>query len=153
MPDQLITDLLDAIHRLGRAQHGLPMGGLPKAEFFTLAMVGRYQHEHPDSRGMYVSELVRHMRCAPPAVSRTLRHLDEKGLLARVVDPDDRRTTYAVVTPAGQDFLAANWEQLTALSRRVVRRMGEEHLHALIAQLDRLTDIILEEEQKEETSC
>lgn len=152
MDQQLITDLVDAMRRLARVRHSLPMGGLSMGEFLLLHLV-KPPSGQEEAQGACVSDLARQLSCSPPAVSRTLRHLEEKGLLKRQSSPEDRRSTYVELTPEGRELLLACRAEMDALSVRVAQRMGEAHLRALTAQLDRLTDIILEEQEKERISC
>lgn len=143
------TDLVDqlsgAFRRLAQIRHCLPMGGLPMGEFWMLKLI-RAQQVSPD-RGVYVSQLTKCTHASPPAVSRTLRKLEEKGLAKRETDPQDRRTTYVVLTQAGGDLLDASQRQMEELARRVVARMGSDALRTLTAQMDQLTQAVLEERQ------
>ena len=151
LDQQLITDLADALRRLARVRHSLSMGGLTMGEFLLLRLVQPPREETPEGSDsgttVCVSDLARQLSCSPPAVSRTLRRLEEHGLLKRRCDPADRRTTYVVLTQAGRDLLDANQRQMEELARRVVARMGEDALQALTAQLDRLTKTVLEERE------
>ena len=157
LDQQLITDLADALRRLARVRHSLSMGGLTMGEFLLLRLVQPPREETPEGSDsgttVCVSDLARQLSCSPPAVSRTLRRLEEHGLLKRRCDPADRRTTYVELTPEGQQQLLDYRGEMEALAVRVSRRMGEENLRVLTAQLDRLTDIILEEREKERISC
>lgn len=47
------------------------------------------------------SELAAKTKTLPPAVSRTLRGLEEKGYVERSVDKKDRRNTYISLTEKG----------------------------------------------------
>lgn len=51
---------------------------------------------------IYVSELTTALNKPPPAVSRSLRLLEQDGLIERTVDPADRRKTVVRITPAGE---------------------------------------------------
>lgn len=147
MHEELVTELSGALRRLVQTRYSLPMGGLPIGEFMMLQKIRRWQEEKPDAKGVYVSKL---NQCAPvsqPAVSRMLRRLEEKGLLERKTDPQDRRTTYVVLTEEGNGLLAACQRQMTELAGRVVDRLGAEELRALVDQLNRLTQAVQEERQ------
>ncbi|HWK79897.1 MAG TPA: MarR family transcriptional regulator [Thermomicrobiales bacterium] len=56
--------------------------------------------------GMLTSILARHLRSAPPTVTRIVDGLVERGLVERQADPDDRRRWRLVILPPGDDLLA-----------------------------------------------
>lgn len=148
MEDRLMTELSGALRRLIQTRYSLPMGGLPMGEFMMLQRIQRWQEERPEAKGIYVSELNQCAYVSQPAVSRMLRRLEEEGLLERKTDPQDRRTTYVVLTEEGRSLLTACQRQMTELAGRVVDRLGAEELQALVDQLDRLTQAVQEEGQK-----
>lgn len=148
MQEELVTQLSGALHRLARVRYSLPMGGLPMGEFFMLQLIQRREGTGTDRRKVYVSQLTQCTHVSAPAVSRTLRRLEGKGLVQRQTDPEDRRTTYVVLTGDGLALLEVCRQQMEELGRRVAARMGSEELSALAAQLDRLTDTVQEERKK-----
>jgi homoprotocatechuate degradation regulator HpaR len=81
-------------------------------------------------------------RCAllPPSVSRIVRSLQERGLIAPGEAPDGR-TRPLVLTPAGQ----AIFDEVAVVSEAVYRDIevafGREALVALLAELRRLTEV------------
>lgn len=149
---RLQTELQKSLYRLGRANME-DFGSITKLEAFTLGLLRKGQVEHPEAKGMYISELVRRSHGSPPAISRTLRQLEQKGYLERVVDRADRRMTYVVLTAQGLAALDEAWERSRVQVSRVLDRMGEDNVNALIQQLNQLTDIILDEQEKERTQC
>ena len=147
MEDDLVTQLTGALHRLVLSCRSLPTGGLPMGEFLMLQLIGRQLERKPDAPGVYVSQLTQCSYVSPPAVSRTLRRLEGKGLVQRRTDPKDRRTAYVVLTEEGQALLTASRQELRLLALRVVERMGGDDLQVLTKQLDRLTEAVLEERE------
>jgi DNA-binding MarR family transcriptional regulator len=64
-----------------------------------------------------LSELAARIWLSPSGLSKLLDRMDSSGLIVREPDPDDARSWFAVLTPAG---------------RSLVRRMRASH-HALVA--------------------
>ena len=148
MEEDLVEQLGGALRRLAQVRQSLPMGGLPMGEYWMLQQVQRRLAEEPEAGGVYVPALMECPHASPPAVSRTLRKLEEKELLQRRTNPRDRRTTYVVLTEGGQRLLEASRRQMEELARRVAQRMGEDALRELTAQLDQLTEAVLEERDR-----
>lgn len=63
-------------------------------------------------------------KVAAPSMTRTVNALEERGLVVRAPDPNDRRQSRVSLTPAGRDLLLAN------------RRWRSEWLAQRIAELD-----------------
>ena len=145
--DLEITELQEAfirtIHRFrqDRSWHWAG-GGLTRAEFYALSQIREHMQSHPGDRGVYVS---------PPAVSRMLRGLEQRGLVDRAVDRIDRRNTYVMLTPAGEAARADTIRELDGYTRRVLERMGREDMETLIRLWNRLADVMTEERAKENT--
>lgn len=78
-----------------------------------------------------VSDMARSMMVSPPAISRTLRQLREKGYVDSRTYEHDRRNTYVVMTPQGRDALSRDMEQRHRFQEAVIRRMGKEQWETL----------------------
>ena len=140
--------LLETLLRMGKpnlAHAGFQVGGLTKGEFFLLEMLFVRRRSSPESKGMYVSELAERMGVSPPAVSRMLRFTERKGYLSREVDREDRRNTYVVLSPAGEEAYAAMERRALDFAGRVVDRMGTEDTARLVELMTRVSEIVHEE--------
>lgn len=81
--DEMRSALLRTTFRYGKVNMGIRLGNITHGEFITLQMVHRYMKNHPDEHGIGVSELARCSYMSPPAMSRTLKSVEEKGLAVR----------------------------------------------------------------------
>ncbi len=146
--EALQREFFQTIHRF---RHNKPWhwtGGLTRGEFFVLNQMHEHLQKHPKEKGVYVSTLVGWMRVSPPAVSRMLRGLEQRGLVERVVDRADRRTTYVVLTPAGESLRTETTAWLDSYIQRVVQRMGHENMEKLLVLWNQLSDIMVDEQAK-----
>ena len=75
--------------------------GISRMEYLTMLLAMKAE----DDRRISVSELIKRACVKPSAISRTLRGLEQKGYVERVVNPEDRRNTYVVMTEEGERLL------------------------------------------------
>lgn len=91
-----------------------------------------------------LGELASYEQVQPPSMTRQVDALEAGGLLARNVDPADRRIARVELTSAGRKFLQRNRslrnaylvQRLTRLSREERDRLGE-----LVELLEHLADL------------
>ena len=84
---------------------------------------------------------VRAVCALPPAVSRTLRGLEEKGYVERSVDKKDRRNTYISLTEKGWKKGEEVRDRMHDFGCSVMSQLKEEDVDQLVAYLDRIYEI------------
>jgi DNA-binding MarR family transcriptional regulator len=98
--------LLDAARAVeARAEGALAEVGL------SLAKLGALRHLVLATEPLTLSQLAERHCCGKSNVTQLVDRLEADGFVARVSDPDDRRTIRASVTPAGR----AAYERASAL--------------------------------------
>ena len=88
----------------------------------------------------YCSERSRGKSVPAPAVSRSLRSLEQKGYIIRSVDRNDRRNTYVEVTDAGYAVLRETDAIMNDFADAVFGRMGDENMKKLNSFLREFLD-------------
>lgn len=82
-----------------------------------------------------ISQVVAKMEIPAPGVSRIIRHMEEKGLVVRTVDPKDRRNTFVSMTDEGRKVFDRCEGILEELANRVFLRLGEERCDMVLSGL------------------
>ena len=116
---------------------------MTKAEAKTLLKIQHFNKSRTEN--ITVSELAETMNAKPSAVSRTLRVLEEKGLIARTVNPSDRRNTYVVVTEQGEQNCKEMTNTMSEFAQAVLAKMDETELRQLITYIKKLNKVASEE--------
>ena len=117
--DELLMGAARALRR--RWSHGLGPVDLSPHDGRALRVVGR----HGPTRLGVVAE---HLRIAPRSATDVIDRLEERGLVAREPDPDDRRAMNVRLTPQGGAVLA----QVDA-----ARRADAEHFFGDLSAAER----------------
>ncbi|MER6139341.1 MarR family transcriptional regulator [Streptomyces sparsogenes] len=86
------------VERALQARHGLSV-----REFSVLNVLNE-QHDGPGGH-LQMRQLADAVVLSQSATTRLVTRLEDRGLLARYICPDDRRGIYTDVTPAGRDLL------------------------------------------------
>ena len=90
--------------------------------------------------GVKVSEIVRHMQLPPPAISRALRMLEEKELVLRDVDKQDRRNTFVRLTAKGEGLIEEADCIMEDFGDAVFGNLGEETMRKLNGYLRKFVE-------------
>lgn len=92
----------------------------------------------PDRR-LRMSELGARVVLSRERVSRVVDDLERAGLVAREQNPDDRRSTFAVLTPEGRArFRAAAPMYLASIERHFTRHLDDTEVEIITAALRRV---------------
>jgi DNA-binding MarR family transcriptional regulator len=78
-----------------------------------------------------LSDLAARMHLDASTVSRHARQLEERGLISRTADPDDRRASRVEITELGGEALAASFEQRKQMVGRILAGWPAEDQRAL----------------------
>ena len=103
-------------------------------DFGILKMID-YCNQHSDGQGVKVSTIVRCKKVPAPAVSRSLRSLEQKGYIIRSVDRYDRRNTYVELTDEGYKIFRETEGIMSDFADAVFGQMGDENMKRLNAFL------------------
>jgi len=104
------------------------------------SVLARLDRDGPDSP----SSLAASEGARPQAMAATLAALEERGLVSRTPDPEDRRRAVLAVTEAGRKVVA---DRRSVSMRRLIDTLAREFtpeeratLHAVLPLLDRLAE-------------
>ena len=111
MPNETSTELSfqGVCHYLGRLSKAAKTGmktalaGCPKCHFPILEALSHFVRSHGQDGAVYVSDFADDVHQPLSAISRSLRMLEQDGLIRREADPADRRKTLVRITPKGYD--------------------------------------------------
>lgn len=132
---------MDQFHRLNL---GVLFPEMTKADCMTLMAIDHFRQKE-ESGVLTVSGLAEKMHAKPPAVSRSLKSLEDRGFIARTVNKSDRRNTYVELTGKGRGEWKRMEREMADFARAVISRMDEEDMCRLIAYLDELYRVANEE--------
>jgi DNA-binding MarR family transcriptional regulator len=78
-----------------------------------------------------LSDLAQRMQLDASTVSRHARQLEERGLISRTTDPEDRRASRVEITELGSKALASSFEHRKQMIGRVLESWPHEDLETL----------------------
>lgn len=104
--------------------------------------------ENPERSQITVSDLNKMIDVSAPALSRTLKSLEENGYVTRTPDPQDKRNNFLSLTENGEKVIELVDKQMHTYCRAISERLGEERINDFIQFLDDLYVITSEEIEK-----
>lgn len=104
--------------------------------------------ERDDKGCVTVADLCTRLHVSSPALSRTLKHLEEEEYVKRIKDPKDRRNNFLLITDKGNDILQNVEEHMDVFCNAIYSSMGEGSVNNFIQFLNDLYVITSEEIEK-----
>lgn len=134
-------ELFKAMHRFHKLRIGDMMPNVSGADFWTMRNI----MDKGEDGKITVSELARKTKVLPSAISRTIKGLEEKGYVERIVNKDDRRNTYVEMTEKGMEAAEEVREIMSDYGNAVLSKLDEDDLSQLISYLNNIYDIAKKE--------
>jgi DNA-binding MarR family transcriptional regulator len=125
-----------AVTRLARQMRQQTDTGLSPTLLATLASV-------EGAGPLTLGDLALREQVAPPTITKAVGALEEQGLVARIVDPGDRRVARVEITPAGRQLLERIRTEKNVWLDRRLGSLDPDDLRRLldaIEALERLTE-------------
>lgn len=135
-PTEVCEKLLRSMDRLSRIKPDRVIKGMTPTEFSVLCCADGYPKKN-GGRTATVADIAAPLRVSVPAVSRTLRTLQEKGWIERAVDENDRRSVRVTVTPAGKAALNEDMKRVISSMNRIMSVFTEEEVRTVAELYDK----------------
>lgn len=142
-------ELICKFHRFKLS--ALPMP-LPESELITLSTI--YESNRWEGvENTLISGLAEKLHVSVPTMSRCLRKLEEKGLIQKNSQTNDRRNTYVCLTPGGTEIYEEAFHTLSAFVERALSRIADDELEQFFATFDKIYDALAIEYNALETDA
>ena len=86
------------------------------------------------------SDLENAMSISSARIAAILNGLENKGLITRRIDSNDRRRTILRLTPAGEKETVKATERLMDLAKEIIEYLGEDDAAAYVRIMGRIAD-------------
>ena len=120
------------IARMHKLKFGNMLTGVSEIEFKTMSAISRISK----SGDVKVSDIARYLELSAPAVSRTMKALEEKEYIERQTDKQDRRNTFVKLTTKGEEQQKAWMKVFEEFSEAIFARLGDEKSNQLLEDLE-----------------
>ena len=146
--DHMEQNLWEALHMFRKLNIGSILPHLNKGEFVLMNGIYQVQKKIGSEHGVKMSELAEYTHALPPAVSRSIKALEEKGYVRRYVDQKDRRNTLVEITEAGQEVLQESNEIMDDFIQRMFEKTDKEEMARLVNYIYQQYDLAKRELEK-----
>ena len=141
--NELYKQVFRAMEQFHKLRIGDMIENISKGECMTLMVIAK---SNGKEEGMLtVSELADLTKSKPPAISRILKGLEEKGYIERMINAKDRRNTYVALTKLGKEKTCEIENTFHSFGEAVISRLKEEDIQRMIEVLDETYQIAVEE--------
>lgn len=129
-PPEVCSGILRSMERLSRVKPDDVITGMTPSEFSVLWCAEQIPKKNGGAAAT-VAGIAAQLGVSVPAVSRTLRSLQEKDWIERAIDEDDRRSVRVTVTERGSDILRENTSRVVAALNRVLSVFTEDEMRTI----------------------
>ncbi len=124
------ADLLGNIQGMCNFNYGEILTDVTAAEFAL--MYHAAIKNKTDNKMLTVAQAAAILHVTVPAISRTLKNLENKEYLSRITNQNDRRSVYISITAKGMEVLVNNLRCFEDTMKRILSNFSDEELHTMI---------------------
>lgn len=128
--------LIDRFRRIKQLLDSIPLqSGISHSEFCVMNIIA-------EKDGITVSEIAAELGVSPPAVSRSLKFMENRTLITREANMNNRRNTIVKLTNNGRETLEITRKQFDEIADFINLEMGEERKKQLYGLVTEISEII-----------
>lgn len=120
------------------------IAGITPNEYISLRIIQALINKSQGD-GVHISQIGSELEISAPAVSKMLKGLEEKGLIRREVDFENRRNTFVFLTKKGIAIKANADNSLNAFFKNVYAKVGREDIGRFQMLAKKITAAVIEE--------
>ena len=132
--EKIYEEWFRAMGQFRKLKYGDMFPDISRKDFFVMSAV----LDKGTTGKITISELAARTCELPPAVSRTLKGLEEKGYVTRTVNQKDRRNTYVELTEEGERVTRKCRQVMSDFGHSVMAQVNEEDMKRMIAFLNEI---------------
>lgn len=145
--EEISKALMEACTQFNRNLHGLMHRHFGSdhrpAQFFVMSKIRKFGPA--DGSGLRVSDIASGLGVTASSVTQIVTDLETRGLVARTMDPLDRRVVRVSLTPEGSRLLDEARHPYIEKMGSLARHLGREKSKTLIGLLAEVDDFLLKE--------
>lgn len=128
--------LFQVFHRFRQMSFSVLLPDEISRNEFTTLMCIAHTGDQEGETAISISALAKKLCVTTPAVSRTMRSLEEKKFIYRETDSKDRRNTFVRLTDTGKSILKQSEQEMNDLVEDALQNMNQEDVERLLDYLD-----------------
>lgn len=138
----LEQQLMQAFMKLKKLKHHnfFELSGLTHNEKLVLFLL----HNKAKDSKILLYELRKEIQLAPSTITPIITSLEEKGLIERNIDKEDRRNIYLSVTPKGRKSMGTAHKNMKKGIQDYIQYIGKEDTIRLIELMSKTVDFFKE---------
>lgn len=121
------------------------------SEFSVMCCI--IQHSRRNGVPPSVADIAAPLGVSVPAVSRTLRYLQEKGWIIREIDAADRRSIRVTATAPGEEIVRRNIKTVVCVLNRILSVFSQEEMRTISELYSKFANAMANELNREENKC
>lgn len=128
--DKLIEELMYTFRKFKKIKlcNDVNLEGLTHNELIVLFIL----NDISNNKKVLLSTLRERIRLAPSTVTPIITLLEEKGLIVRDIDKEDRRNIYICISPLGEEYTKKAQKYIKDEMNEYIEYIGEEDTKELI---------------------
>jgi len=132
----IAVNLLEEMHGFGKMRGQVNVFNHLQGEMIILAIIAANENETKPS---WIS---REMNVSSARVATALNNLEDKGLIIRRIDQDDRRQILVELTPEGKTLFKVQKKFMECQIVKLLKQLGEHDAEELLRIVKKVAEII-----------
>jgi len=130
------VELLEKMHELHKAKPHKQINEALQGEAFILHYIA------VSKKSVLPGDIGLEMNVSSARVAAALNSLENKRLITRRIDPNDRRKIIVEITPEGKDFAEKHYQTVITGVSKLLYLLGENDAKEYVRILGRVTEIM-----------